>query len=63
MQRGTPRADYARLLYHAEFASSNLENTGFSKANPWLPIKPPQASRSMEQQKNKDSVLSFYKVI
>ena len=38
-----------------------LENTGFSKANPWLPIKPPQALRSMEQQKNKDSVLSFYK--
>jgi len=40
---------------------SNLENAGFSEADPWLPVKNPQLERAVEQQKNKDSVLSFYR--
>ena len=40
---------------------SNLENAGFSEADPWLPVKNPQLKRAVEQQKDKDSVLSFYR--
>ena len=40
---------------------SNQENAGFSEADPWLPVKNPQLERAVEQQQNKDSVLSFYR--
>ena len=40
---------------------SSLENAGFSEVDPWLPVKKPQLERAVEQQKNKDSVLSFYR--
>mgnify|MGYP001032032482 FL=1 len=40
---------------------SSLENAGFSEVDPWLPVKNPQLERAVEQQKNKDSVLSFYR--
>jgi len=40
---------------------SNLENAGFSEVDPWLPVKNPQLERAVAQQKNKDSVLSFYR--
>ena len=41
---------------------SKLANAGFSENKPWLPIKPPQASRSAKQQENNhDSILWFYR--
>ena len=41
---------------------SKLANAGFSENKPWLPIKPPQASRSAKQQENnQDSILWFYR--
>ena len=42
---------------------ANLKHGGFSEVEPWLPIKKPQLERAAEQQKNKDSVLSFYKAM
>ena len=35
-------------------------NAGFSKGTPWLPVKPPQAERAVDQQGD-GSILAFYK--
>lgn len=41
---------------------SGLPYAGFSKNEPWLPVKSPQVSRSAKQQENdQNSVLSFYR--
>jgi len=39
----------------------NAPNAGFSTGNPWLPVKPPQAAKAVDQQQGENSVLAFYK--
>ncbi len=40
----------------------DTEHSGFSRVSPWLPIKPPQASRAVSHQESEpDSVLAFYR--
>ncbi|WP_412049842.1 alpha-amylase family glycosyl hydrolase [Hoeflea sp. Naph1] len=42
--------------------SAQAEHGGFSQAKPWLPVKAPQAERSVDQQEGRDdSVLAFYR--
>jgi len=38
----------------------DAKNAGFSTGTPWLPVKPPQAAKSVDQQ-GPDSALKFYK--
>lgn len=35
-------------------------NAGFSTGKPWLPVKPPQAAKAVDQH-GPDSILAFYK--
>lgn len=37
-------------------------NAGFSDATPWLPVKPPQAARAVDQQ-GQGSIMEFYKQV
>ena len=39
---------------------ADAPNAGFSNGKPWLPVKPPQAARAVDQQAN-DDVLPFYR--
>lgn len=36
-------------------------NAGFSETKPWLPVKPPQAAKAVDQQTSPESTLTFYK--
>lgn len=36
---------------------------GFSTVAPWLPVKPPQAAKAVDQQTAGDSVMNFYKTM
>ncbi len=39
----------------------DAKNAGFSEGKPWLPVKPPQAQKAVDQQLGPDSILSWYK--
>jgi alpha-glucosidase len=38
----------------------DTQNAGFSNGTPWLPVKPPQAAKSVDHQ-TPDGILAYYK--